>query len=110
MPHLSTNRSKIDMATLNNFLAKGFFPRELPPPFNPDSFAAHAVGVALKLLLLCHLVEPWIRHNVTGHDPTFSEHFSTLSGESYLQIDPQQVWIFNSRTGEVVKKLTKVSQ
>lgn len=34
------------MATLLNLLGKGFFPRELPPPFNTNSFAAYAPTAA----------------------------------------------------------------
>ena len=34
------------MATLSSLLEKGFFPRELPPPFNTNSFAAHALTAA----------------------------------------------------------------
>src|SRR5262245_62709256 len=34
------------MATLSGLLEKGFVPRELPPPLNTSSFAAHALTVA----------------------------------------------------------------
>src|SRR4051812_48618188 len=34
------------MATLSSLLGKGFFPRELPPPFNTNSFAIYAPTVA----------------------------------------------------------------
>ena len=33
------------MVTLTNLLERGYFPRELPPPFNTLSFAAHAANV-----------------------------------------------------------------
>lgn len=31
--------------TLKSLLARGYFPRELPPPFNSVSYAAHAIRV-----------------------------------------------------------------
>ena len=34
------------MTTLINLLTNGYFPRELPPPFKTDSFAAYAIGAA----------------------------------------------------------------
>src|SRR5258707_15697449 len=34
------------MATLNSLLAKGYLPRELPPPFTSVSFARHARAAA----------------------------------------------------------------
>lgn len=32
------------MSSLQTFLEKGFFPRELPPPFNTDAYAAYALA------------------------------------------------------------------
>jgi reverse transcriptase-like protein len=34
------------MATLSSLLEKGYFPRELPPPFNTSAFAAYAPTIA----------------------------------------------------------------
>jgi hypothetical protein len=62
-----------------------------------------------KLLLVCRLTEPWLRTTASGHDPTFSEPFETIVGESYLQVIPEQLWVFNSRTGEVVRKVAAAS-
>lgn len=44
--HSSRQPIAIDMATLPTFLEKGYFPRELPPPFNTESFAIHGPGLA----------------------------------------------------------------
>lgn len=33
-----------DLSDLQNLLSKGYFPRELPPPFNTESFALHALA------------------------------------------------------------------
>jgi hypothetical protein len=57
-----------------------------------------------KLLLVCHLTQPWMGYTVSGHDPTFSQPYETLVGESYLQIVPEELWVFNSRTGGVIQK------
>jgi hypothetical protein len=60
----------------------------------------------IKLLLVCHLAAPWFHHSAHGHDPTIDEPYETLIAEHYLQILPEQLWVFNSRTGDVIKKLT----
>jgi PDZ domain len=73
----------------------------------PDE--AKALKADLKLLLVCRLTDPWFRHSAHGHDPTVTEPYETLVDENYLQISPEQVWIFNSRTGEVVRKLSESS-
>jgi hypothetical protein len=57
-----------------------------------------------QLLFVCHLIQPWMGYSVSGHDPTFSQPHETLVGESYLQVVPEELWVFNSRTGEVIQK------
>ena len=70
---------------------------------SPDR--AQEIKADLKLLLLCHLAEPWIRDSAHGHDPTMDAPYKTLVGEHYLEIVPKELWLFNSRTGEVIVKL-----
>jgi hypothetical protein len=70
---------------------------------------AKAIKSDLKLLLVCRLTEPWSRHSAHGHDPTVSEPYETIVGESYLQVSPVQLWVINSRTGDVVRKFSESS-
>jgi len=59
-----------------------------------------------KLLLVCRLSEPWLRHSAHGHDPTIDEPYETLVDDNYLQVVPDQLWIFNEKTGGVIRKLS----
>jgi hypothetical protein len=68
---------------------------------------AKALKPNATLLLVCRLTEPWYRAGAHGHDPTFSEPYETTVGERYLQIIPDQLWVFDKRTGEVVRKLSE---
>jgi hypothetical protein len=70
---------------------------------------AKAIKSDLKLLLLCRLTEPWLRHSAHGHDPTVGEPYETIVGENYLQVSPMQLWVINSRAGEVVRKFSESS-
>jgi hypothetical protein len=73
-------------------------------PTTPDE--ARALKADAKLLLVCRLSEPWFRHSAHGHDATISEPRETLVGDNYLQIVPDQLWVFNEKTGDVVLKLS----
>ena len=70
---------------------------------------AKAIKADLKLVLVCRLTEPWLRHSAHGHDPTVSEPYETIVGENYLQVDPVQLWAINSRTGDVVRRFSEAS-
>ena len=74
---------------------------------SPDQ--ARAIKVDAKLLLVCRLSPPWFRHGAHGHDATISEPYETLIGDSYLQAAPEQLWVFNQKTGEVIRKLSAAS-
>jgi hypothetical protein len=76
-------------------------------PMGPEE--AKAMKADAKLLLVCRLAEPWFRHSAHGHDPTIDEPRETLVGDNYLQITPEQVWLFHHRTGEVIRKLSEAS-
>lgn len=70
---------------------------------------ARATKTDAKILLVCLLSRPWLRHAVHSHDPTIDEPTETVIEENYLQISPEQVWVFNQKTGEVIRKLTESS-
>jgi hypothetical protein len=76
-------------------------------PMPPDE--ARTLKADAKLLLVCRLMQPWFRHSAHGHDATIDEPYKTLIGDNYLQAVPEQLWIFNQRTGEVVRKLSESS-
>ncbi len=60
----------------------------------------------LRALMICRLASPWIRRNVFGHGSVRS---GGLFDVNYLEVVPEQLWIYNSRTGEVVEKITEES-
>jgi len=60
----------------------------------------------LNALMVCRLSPPWIRRNVFGHGSVRS---GGLFDVNYLEVVPEQLWIYNSRTGEVVEKITEES-
>lgn len=73
----------------------------------PDE--ARALKPDAKLLLVCRLSEPWLRHSAHGHDATINEPYETVVGDNYLQVLPDQLWVFNDKTGDVILKLTAQS-
>ena len=73
----------------------------------PDD--AKALKTDAKLLLVCRLAEPWLRQSAHGHDPTINEPYETIVGDNYVQVVPEQLWVFNQKTGEVLRKLSESS-
>jgi hypothetical protein len=73
----------------------------------PDQ--ARTLKVDAGLLLICRLEEPWIRSTAHGHEATISEPYETLVGDNYLQVIPEEIWIFNKKTGDVIAKLSAAS-
>lgn len=73
----------------------------------PDE--ARAAEANARILVVCLLSKPWLRHSIHSHDPTMDEPTETVIEESYLQVNPEQVWLFNQKTGEVIRKLTESS-
>jgi len=60
----------------------------------------------LQALMVCRLASPWTRRNVFGHGSIRS---GGLFDVNYLEVVPEQLWLFNSRTGEVLEKITEES-
>jgi hypothetical protein len=73
-------------------------------PLSPDE--ARAFKADAKLLLLCRMSPPWFRNSAHGHDATIEEPYETIVGDNYLQVEPEQLWIFHQKTGEVIRKLS----
>lgn len=74
-------------------------------PMTPNE--ARAFKSDAKLLLVCTLIEPWTHETSAGHRATVSEPYEIISTKLYLQAVPLQLWIFNSRTGEVIRKIVE---
>jgi hypothetical protein len=72
----------------------------------PDQ--ARAVKEGGRVLIVCRLVEPWFRETVHGHEAKIDDPYETTVSDNYLQVVPQQLWIFNQKTGEVISKLTEL--
>jgi hypothetical protein len=60
-----------------------------------------------RIMLVCRLTEPWLRESASGHDPTINEPYKTLVDENYLVATPEQIWVFNQKTGDVIRKLSE---
>jgi len=73
----------------------------------PDE--ARALEPYAKLMLICRLAEPWLRRSTEGGDATFDEPYQNFVGDKYLVVNPEQLWVFNGKTGEVVTKLSASS-
>lgn len=76
-------------------------------PMGPEE--ARATKADAKLLLVCRLSAPWFRHGAHGHDPTIDEPREAIVGDNYLQVSPEQLWVFHQKTGEVIRKLSESS-
>lgn len=70
---------------------------------------ARAMKASAKLLLVCRLSDPWFRHGAHGINPTINNPTETNVGENYLQVSPEQLWLFNQKTGEIIRKLSESS-
>jgi len=96
----------------NNWLfksSKALMYRQFKHSFALSPEEAITLKPDAKLVLVCRLSEPLSRHSAHGHDPTISEPFETITGENYLQAEPEELWVFNQKTGEVLLKITKSS-
>jgi hypothetical protein len=60
----------------------------------------------LQALMVCRLAPPWTRRNVFGHGTVSS---GGLFNANYLEVVLEQLWLYNSRTGEVLEKITEES-
>jgi hypothetical protein len=73
------------------------------------SDAAQTLKPFARLLLVCHLKDPWLRHKVFGKSATVSDPSEIFADENYLEVVPDELWLFNSQTGEVVRKFSEAS-
>jgi hypothetical protein len=95
-----------------NWLFRGqdidiFFPQTFTYLLSMTPDQARAVKADAKLLLVCRLTPPWYHHGAHGHKATIDAPYETTVGDDYLQIVPEQLWVFNKQTGEVLRKLSE---
>jgi len=83
--------------------------RELTYTMKMSSDEARVLKPDLKIILVCRLSEPWLRTSAHGHDATIDDPYKVLVGDNYLQVIPEQVWILNGRTGQVITKLSEAT-
>lgn len=81
-------------------------PREFTYLLAMDAKEAERTKADLRLVFVCRLVAPWIRKGAHGHDATVSEPYEMVIRENYLQVVPEQLWVVNARTGDVIRKIT----
>ncbi|HEY4961722.1 MAG TPA: hypothetical protein VII29_12755 [Terriglobales bacterium] len=68
---------------------------------------ASKIKADLRFLIVCRLKEPWYLHSATGHDATFDDPIKLTEGLNFLQVEPEQIWIVDGRTGEVIRKFSQ---
>ncbi len=74
-------------------------------PMRPED--ARVIKTIAKLLLICRLSEPWLRQQSYRVNPTIDIPSESQFNDRYLQVAPEQLWLFNARTGQVIVKLTE---
>jgi hypothetical protein len=62
-----------------------------------------------RVLLVCRLTEPWSHHGMIAHDASLAEPYEIISGDNYLYVVPEQIWIYNVVTGEIFAKISEAS-
>ena len=78
--------------------------RKYSVQMTPDE--AKVLETAPKLLVICHLVSPWLREEAGWDDATLDVPIAVHTQYNYIQAIPEQLWIFNQKTGVVYAKLT----
>ena len=91
----------------NNWLIGSGYNFNYSIPMAPNE--ARALKTELKLMLVCRLQQPWLRQNAFNSDATIDDPHEMIVEGNFLQAVPEQLWIFNQRTGEVVRKLSESS-
>jgi hypothetical protein len=71
--------------------------------------AAKALKPGGRFLFVCRLAEPWVRHNFHHYPATIGDPAEVSVDGTFLQVVPDALWIVNSRTGDVVRKLSALS-
>jgi hypothetical protein len=69
---------------------------------------ARALKAYAKLMLVCHLSKPWLQNGTRHYDATLDSPYEIEFTEKYLQVVPDQLWLFDGRTGAVISKLPAV--
>lgn len=95
----------------NNWL---FPSSENYPPTFSYQFAigpeeARATKANAKLLLVCRLSDPWLRRSAHGDNPTINSPTETNVEENYLEVSLEQLWVFNQKTGQIIRKMSESS-
>jgi hypothetical protein len=96
----------------DNWLFRGSesgYLRKFTHLFSMPPEQARALKDGGRVLLVCRLVDPWFRETVHGHEAKIDEPYETTVSDNYLQAIPEQLWIFNQKTGEVLSKLTELA-
>jgi len=68
------------------------------------STEAQQAKTFLRVALLCVQSVPSIYRDVYYHDPTISDRFEIGGEKYYLPVSIQQMWVFDSRSGKIIKK------
>lgn len=65
---------------------------------------------ALRVLLVCNLIDPWIDFDVSSHDPTITEPEEWTASYRNVNVKLLGIWVFDQRTGKVLEKVSAGSK
>ena len=57
-----------------------------------------------RLLVVCHLIAPWILSDSSYMEPTIDSPVELTVRKHVLQVEIDQVWVFDQRTGRIIQK------
>ena len=75
---------------------------QLPMPTNE----AQSRKDHLRLLFVGNLESPWSQEDFESLDPTLDDPIEVITKREILPFKIRAIWVFDQRTGEVLKKLT----
>jgi hypothetical protein len=61
----------------------------------------------LEFVVVCRLVEPWIRNSGFTHDATIDDPYQMTTGKYFLQVSPVQLWLIDRQSGEVIRRFSQ---
>jgi len=84
-------------------------PSRVTFPLQISSVEAQELVAHLRVLLICTLTSPWIQRNANRLDPTIQNPSGLTEITKYLHVAPQEVWIFDERSGRILFKFNDES-
>ncbi len=62
-----------------------------------------------RILVVCKLAEPWYHESASRQKATIDSPYETITALRFLQVHPEQIWVINWATGEVMNKFSEAT-